>query len=419
MSSLAAALAASKQQQLIGGAKETTTESIDTTKADSSRLKANNNTINLKQPQSSRLSSLQQYNQRYKAAENNGQYDVDAPLPPHRATNARRRRGTTKGPANDGRTSSSTAKANDDISKSPSEIVFICDVPSDSDDDNDDGNGEINQRSVQSKNNSRRKKKGGKTKGIIEAAVDGSIIATSTTSTTGVGEMVFLCDIPSSSNSSNDEDDDRECNRIGDANSDSRINNNNSRNNHKDRGKGGQRRNDKDSRFNNAKVDVGRNASKGGRGNDDPRRNNIIPASSQDHAAEHKNNNPGIMPTPWSARAREEMAKNDTGNNSKHNVAAGPQAAMPTPWSSHHAESMKSNISSSTSRGDNNNQGFHKQDTPVNVVPTICTTGTSNQTLSATTITTEENELTAAAPMKLKSTIIEGRWADVDSDDSD
>ena len=207
-----------------------------------------------------------------------------------------------------------------------------------------------------------------------------------------MGEMVFICDIPSSSNSSNDEEDDRECNRIVDANNDSRYNNN-SRNNHKDRGKGGQRRNDKDSRFKNPKVDVGRNVSKGGRGNADPRRNNIIPASSQDHAAEHKNSNPGIMPTPWSARAREEMAK--------------PRA-----------ESMKSNISSSSTRGDNNNQGFHKQNTPVNVVPTR-STGTSNQTLSATTNTTEDNELTNAAPIKLKSTIIKGRWADVDSDDSD
>ena len=412
MSSLAVALAASKQQQLIGAK---TTESIDT--KDSPKTK---NSIDVK-PQSSRLSSLQQYNQRNKEAEQledgiqkQQNYDYnrteinehEASLLHHKATNTRRRKQGTKKGTNYAATSSpSTTTVNDDIPQSPSEIVFLCDVPSGSDDDDDDddedGKDETKQRSVQSKNR-RRKNRGGKKKGIIKDA-DGSIVTT-TTSNTGVSEMVFVCDIPSSS-----EDDDRECNHIGN------DVNNGGRNYTSLRGKGGQRGRGRDSLHNNPKFDKGRNISKEGRGNDNPRHNNV-PAASQDHATK-PTNNPGAMPTPWSARARE-MAKNDSVDSSKQSNGAVPQAApMPTPWSSR-ADSLKGNISSSSSsRG--NNQSFHKQNifSTKDVVPTRFT-GISNQTLPATTNTTY-NELTNAAPLKLKSAIIKGRWADVDSDDSD
>lgn len=409
MSSLAAALAASKQLQLIGAK---STEFIDT-EADSS-LEANSNIIHLKPPHSSRLSSLQQQcNQRNKEVgqlegkiqkqqiiynDNRTENEHEKPLPTHNeATNARRRRGTKKG-TNDDPTSSLLATANGDVPKS-SEIVFLCDVPSD--DGNTDGyyhDGETKNRRLVKSKNSRRKKWRGRNKGIIEDGHGGIAAAT-----TGVGEIVFVCDIPSSSDSINDEDDDREC---GAVNNDSHNNNNNSRHHHekhgrnRDRGNnGGQSRSDRDNPLNNPV----RSVSRGGRGNDQRQHSN----TSQNHAAKHEDNNPGIKPTPWSAKARE-MAKNDTGNNSKQYNRTGPppQAAMPTRWSSR----AKSNTSSSSSRA-KNNQGF------VNVVPTRCT-DTSNQTLPATTDTTE-NELTTAAPLKLKSTIIKGRWADVDSDDSD
>ena len=114
------------------------------------------------------------------------------------------------------------------------------------------------------------------------------------------------------------------------------------------------------------------------------------------------------------------MAKNDTVDSSKQSNGAVPQAApMPTPWSSR-ADSLKGNISSSSSSTRGNNQSFHKQNnfSTKDVVPTRFT-GISNQTSPATTNTTY-NELTNnAAPLKLKSAIIKGRWADVDSDDSD
>lgn len=367
MSSLAAALAALKQNQYIK-----TTETKDA-KAESS-LEANSN-IHLKSQHSSRLSSLQQYNLRNIEEgqlegklkkqqihyDNRAEKEHEKSLPTHsKATSARRRRGTKKG-TNDDIRSSLLATANDHVPKS-SETVFLCDVPSDSD-DNDDG------RLVKSKN-SRRKKRGGENKGIIEDG-HGEIAAAATT---GVGEMVFVCDIPSSCGAVNND----------------RRNNNNSRHHHdfhgnRDLGNGGQRRSDRDNPLNN----TGRSVSRGGRGNDQRHSN-----TSQDHAAKHRDNNSGIKPTPWSARAPD----NDTGNNC-----------------SSRAECWKSNISSSSSRV-NNNQGFHKQYTPVNDVPTRCT-DTSNQTLPATT-DTRENELATTGHMKLKSTIIK-RWADVDSDDSD
>ena len=407
MSSLAVALAASKQQQLIGAK---TTESIDTKASPKTK-----NSIDVK-PQSSRLSSLQQYNQRNKEAEQledgirkQRNYDYNRTeikeheaslLHNNKATNTRRKRGTKKGTNYAATSSPSTTTVNDDIPQSPSEIVFLCDVPSGSDDDDEDCKDETKQRSVQSKN-PRRKNRGGKKEGIVEDGDD------TPTKTTGVSEMVFVCDIPSSS-----EDDDRECNRIGN------DVNNGGRNYTSLRGKGGQRGRGRDSLHNNPKFDKGRNISKGGRGDDNPRHNNV-PAASQDHATK-PTNNPGAMPTPWSARARE-MAKNDTVDSGKQSNGAVPQAVpMPTPWSSR-ADSLKGNISSSSSSSSRgNNQSFHKQNncSAKDVVPTRFT-GISNQTLPATTNTTD-NELTNnAAPLKLKSAIIKGRWADVDSDDSD
>ena len=414
MSSLAVALAASKQRQLIGAK---TTESIDNTKA----FPKTKNSIDVKPQSSSRLSSLQQYNQRHKGAEQledgiqkqrNHDYnrteinEHEASLLHNEATNTRRKQGTKKG-TNYAATSSpsTTTTVNDDIPQSPSEIVFLCNVPSDSDDDDDDdedGKDETNQRSNRRRKNRRRKNRGGKKKGIIKDGDD------TPTTTTGVSEMVFVCDIPSSS----EDDDDRECNRIGN------DVNNGGRNYTSLRGKGGQRGRGRDSIHNNPKFDKGRNISKGGRGDDNPRHNNV-PAASQDHATKPTNNS-GAMPTPWSARARE-MAKNDTVDSSKQSNGAVPQAApMPTPWSSR-ADSLKGNISSSSSSSSRgNNQSFHKQNyfSTKDVVPTRFT-GISNQTSPATTNTTY-NELTNnAAPLKLKSAIIKGRWADVDSDDSD
>jgi hypothetical protein len=372
------------------------------------------------------------------------------------------KRGNKKG-AND-----MTPVKSDDIAAG--EIVFVCDIPSDS--DNDDGDC----RDYADDNDGRRtksvKRRGRKKKAKAPTPIK---IADNST-----GEIVFVCDIPSDSDDCVDECD-------GDCRDGGSKNNNSRSRGSGDRGKGGRsgrdnqglqladRGEDKGALIY-GKSGHGDNAKCGGknlrRGNNEslvdgckdrhipnpPVSPSSMPTPWSIRAqATKSNNDTSSMPTPWSIRAQATKSNNDTGiskqgggarsggtnirsgnitttkgDRSNDRYISNPPAnssSMPTPWSAR-AEAMKNSdgCDKSTrkqSRDNDARAGRHPRDHfPSGGISSLerITSGAPNPNPTVTPADTviksgNEKQLAAFSDIKLESTAIKGRWADEDSDD--
>ncbi|KAL3762325.1 hypothetical protein ACHAW5_006325 [Stephanodiscus triporus] len=317
------------------------------------------------------------------------------------------------------------------------EIVFVCDIPSDS--DNDDG-----VCRDYADDNDRGRTKSVKRRGRRKKAKAPTPIKIADNST---GEIVFVCDIPSDS-----DDCVAECD--GDCR-DGGSKNNNSRS----RGSGGGR-SGRDNQglqlADRGESGHGDNAKSGGKNLRKGNKESLVDGC-KDRQIFNPPVSPSSMPTPWSIRAQGTKNNNDTGistqgggarsggmNLRSGNITTtkgdrsndryitnppGNSSSMPTPWSAR-ADAMKNNdgCDKSTrkqSRDNDARAGRHPRDHfPCKgmISRERITSGAPNPTPTVTPANTviksgNEKELAAFSDIKLESTAIKGRWADEDSDD--
>ena len=287
-------------------------------------------------------------------------------------------------------------------------VVFVCDIPSDSDDEVVDNCKAELGSSVDNghQNNNGRKetnKKRGDRKKNRRSNTNANARATDMNSPS-MSEIVFLCDIPS-----DDSDDDGNNN-----NNNNRKNHREHRNNrreedtqHRGRGRG---RGEKDVAVH--KVNSRNDDTRLGGGV--PSRTGNINAASPTKGNERSHDqcsttplpittSTGLMPTPWSTRAQG-MKNNGTENRTtdphiRHNNRPGSRT-----------DRHSTDISSA--------QEWRSPIRHDDSIPTPSSSVVARAT-SQKNSTTTDSKGAAATPVKLEPTVLKGRWADEDSDSDD
>ncbi|KAL7438056.1 hypothetical protein ACHAXH_003989 [Discostella pseudostelligera] len=280
-------------------------------------------------------------------------------------------------------------------------VVFVCHIPSDSDDevvDNckaqlgssvDDGRQNNTGKKVTNKKRGDRKKN--RRSNANANASDSDII-----NSPAMSEVVFLCDIPS--DDSDDDDDNK-----------NKINHRDHRNDTRYRGRGrGRGRGEKDVAVRNVNSRNDDIRHSGGVPSRTGNINSASPTKGNERIPDRSSTTPlpttstGLMPTPWSTRAQ------GMKNNGTENRTTNPHIRHNNRPDSHSDRQSTDRSSAQEWRS----PIMHDDSNPT---PSSSVGRASTQKNSTTTVC----KGAAATPIKLEPTVLKGRWADEDSESDD